>query len=56
MQVGGTQCIKTPHGHVSPLAMQQSLAYLDMRPCTKCVFDELPHVVLTSDSEWDPTV
>jgi len=30
------------------------LPYLDIRPYTDKEIDELPHVVLTSDVDWDP--
>jgi hypothetical protein len=32
------------------------LPYMDMRPCTEEEYHQLPHIVLTSDTEWDPTI
>ena len=29
---------------------------MDMRPLTSDELNDLPHVVLTSDAEWDPTI
>ena len=54
--VGGKQRIVTLEGYVIPLKMQNGLTYMDMRAPTKTEIDSLPHVVLTSDLEWDPSV
>jgi len=32
-----------------------ALLYVKMRPFTDAEWDELPHVVLTSDVPWDPS-
>ena len=39
-----------------PMSVRDGLTYLDMRKPTDKEFAELPHVVLTSDIDWDPTV
>ena len=55
-KVGGRQCIKTLEGYILPLDIISGLPYLKMQPNTKEEFDTLPHVFLTSDEDWDPTV
>ncbi|HET7637806.1 MAG TPA: hypothetical protein VFK47_03615, partial [Ktedonobacteraceae bacterium] len=52
----GKQRIMTPDGYIIPLQIREGLAYLDMRPPTDFELENLPHVVLTSDDTWDPTV
>ena len=47
---GGLQCIKTVDGYVFPLNVRDGLPYLDAE------FESLPHVILTSDVDWDPRV
>ena len=49
------QLITTNDGFEFPLHFCQGLPYLDMRPYTDQVLDTLlPHVVMTSDVDWDP--
>jgi Reverse transcriptase (RNA-dependent DNA polymerase) len=55
-RIGGTQCIKTLDGYAIPLVIQNGLARLKIRPYTDEEFDKLPHVFLTSESLWDPSV
>jgi len=38
------------------MTIHNGLLHLSMRPQTDKEFDTLPHVVLTQDSTWDPTV
>jgi hypothetical protein len=52
----GTQTIKTPDGYIIPLVIQQGLARLPIRPYTDQEFDSLPHVVMTSNTAWDPSI
>ena len=33
-----------------------ALPYVPLRPCTDEEEEELPHVILTSDVDWDPKV
>ena len=56
MKVGGKQRIETLDGYVIPLNIQSELPYLSIRPYTKKEWDDLPHVILTADVDWDPTV
>ena len=53
---GGIQHIKTNDGYDLPLQIKQGLSYLPLRPYTDSEWDNLPHVVLTSDDEWNPDV
>ena len=54
--VGGTQCIKTLDGYAIPLVIKEGLARLKIRPYTDEEFDTLPHVFLTCENHWDPSV
>src|SRR6056300_1198686 len=57
IKVGGKQCISTPDGFEIPLDIQNGLAYIKMRPPTdRELASDIPHVVLTSDKDWDPSV
>ena len=53
---GGQQCITTCDGYVHPLDIKNGLPYVSIRPYTDLEWDTLPHVIWTSDEEWDPTV
>ena len=53
---GGLQRIRTPDGHTIPLSFENGLPRMNIRPFTDAEWDTLPHVVLTRDNEWDPTV
>ena len=53
---GGLQRIQTLDGYIIPLAVKDGLARLAIRPYTDKEFESLPHVFLTSELEWDPTV
>ena len=55
-KIGGQQLIRTVDGFNIPLDIKNGLAYLDIRPFTDREFLELPHVYLTGDMPWDPTV
>jgi len=46
----------TLHGYGIPLNIQNGLAYMDMSKPMDVDFSSLSHVVLTSDSNWDPTI
>ena len=56
VHVGGLQRIKTLDGYVFPLNIKNGLARLSMRPYTDQEWDTLPHVFLTSERNWDPSV
>ena len=53
---GGSQQIKTLDGYSIPLVIKSGLARLPIRPFTDAEWDSLPHVFLTAEAEWDPTV
>ena len=53
---GGLQRIQTLDGYVIPLCIKDGLARLPIRPYTDYEWNNLPHVFLTSEKEWDPSV
>ena len=53
---GGLQRILTVDGYEIPLVIRNGLPYLNIRPYTDREFDTLPHVIMTSDNDWDPSV
>ena len=57
IKLGGTQSITTRDGFVIPLHIRNGLPYLDLRPPTdrEIANPEIPQVVLTSDTTWDPS-
>jgi hypothetical protein len=50
------QRIQTLDGYIIPLSIQDGLTRLKIRPYTDQEFDTLPHVTMTSEFEWDPSV
>jgi hypothetical protein len=52
---GGRQRLTTPDGYVIPIDVRRGLPYIMMWPFTDEEFEELPHVVWTSEDAWDPT-
>jgi hypothetical protein len=55
-RVGGKQRIQTIDGYYIPINIQSGLPYVSQRPYTDSEWDTLPHVVLTADQEWHPSV
>jgi hypothetical protein len=53
---GGLQRIQTLDGYIILLSVQDGLTHLNIRPYTDQEFETLPHVILTSELEWDPSV
>jgi hypothetical protein len=53
---GGLQQIQTLDGYIIPLIIQDGLTHLNICPYTDQEFETLPHVILTSELEWDPSV
>jgi len=53
---GGLQRILTNDGYLIPISMKDGLPYVNLRPYTDSEWDSLPHVVLTGDTDWDPSV
>ena len=56
IKAGGTQRITTCDGYIHPIDIKNGLSYIALRPFTQKEWDNLPHVMWTSDVEWDPTV
>jgi hypothetical protein len=52
---GGRQRLTTPDGYVIPIDVKRGLPYITMRPFTDEEFEELPHILWTSEDDWDPT-
>jgi Reverse transcriptase (RNA-dependent DNA polymerase) len=52
---GGKQRIITLDGYAIPLNLRGGLAYLDMHPPDDLEYDTLPHVIITSDVDWEPS-
>ncbi|CAJ1935684.1 unnamed protein product [Cylindrotheca closterium] len=57
-KVGGRQRLTTPDSFVLPLDISNGLPYLRMRSPTDRELSnpDIPHVVLTSDTDWEPSV
>jgi len=53
---GGLQRILTNDGYVIPINMRDGLPYVSLSPYTDEEWDSLPHIILTSDVDWDPSV
>ena len=47
--------IQTPDRHKFPLTMYHGLMHADVQPVQDDEWDQLPHVHLTADMEWDPS-
>ena len=55
-KVGGKQLITTLEGYQIPIHMRGGLPYIDMESPSDDEMDQLPHVIMTSDLDWDPSV
>jgi hypothetical protein len=53
---GGLQRIQTLDNYIIPLSIKDGLVRLSIRPYTDHEWDNLPHVIPTSELEWDPSV
>jgi hypothetical protein len=53
---GGLHRIQTNDGYAIPINIKDGLPYVQIRPYTDEEWDALPHVILTSNMDWDPTV
>ena len=56
MKVGGKQRIETLDGYIIPLNVRSGLPYMTMCPYTDQEWDDLPHVILTADTDWSPSI
>jgi hypothetical protein len=52
---GGQQCIRTNDGYVIPIDIINGLLYIKMQPNTTKEYKELPHVIPTRGTPWNPT-
>ena len=52
----GKQLITTLDDYAIPLNMINGLPYMPIRPFSDQEFRTLPHIVLTSDAPWDPSI
>jgi hypothetical protein len=56
IHIGGKQRIKTAEGYLIPLSIVNGLPRLKLRPPTDTELNSLPHVMVTSDLDWNPCV
>jgi hypothetical protein len=56
IKVGGLQRITTPEGYVIPINIRSGLPYVTMRPYTDDKWENFPHVMLTLQADWIPSV
>ena len=54
--VGGKQRMLTLEGQVIPFHTRGGLIYMDMTPPSDEEMENLTHVVITADMDWDPSV
>jgi hypothetical protein len=50
----GRQRLTTPDGYIIPINVRRGLPYITMRPFTDEEFEELLHILWTSEDDWDP--
>jgi hypothetical protein len=55
-RIGGTQSVNTQDDYTIHLNIIEGIPYMKMRPYTDHEWDELPHVILTSNEPWNPSV
>ena len=48
--------IQTPEGLRIPMYTYQGLMYINVRPVQDGEWGKLPHVYLTADTPWDPSI
>lgn len=53
---GGLQRITTLEGYIIPIHIRHGLPYVTLRPHTDDEWSNLPHIHLTSEQDWDPTI
>jgi hypothetical protein len=51
----GRQRLTTSDGYVIPIDVKRGLPYITMCPFTDEEFEKLPHILWTSEDNWDPT-
>ena len=53
---GVEKCLRVLDGTIIPFAVCNGLPYMDRRPPMDEEFHQYPHIILTSDVDWDPSV
>jgi len=53
---GGSQRILTNDGYGIPINIRDGLPYIAICPFMDAEWDLLPHVILTGNADWDPSV
>ena len=56
IKVGGVHHMNTLDNYKLPMSISNTLPYIPLRPYTDSEWEQLPHVILTSDKHCDPTV
>ena len=56
IKTGGLQRITTLDGYILPLSIHEGLPGLDICPYTNDEWDSLPLIILTGETDWDPSV
>ena len=56
IKAGGNQVLRTHDGYSIPLNIKNALPRMHLRPYTDEEWNSLPHVFLTSEETWDPSV
>ena len=52
---GGLQRIVTMEGYIIPIDIIRGLPYIQSRPYTDVEWESLPHILMNSPDEWDPS-
>ena len=50
---GRTPTVIDPNGYITPLSIEQGLAYMALRPPTDREWMDLPKITFTTDIEWN---
>ena len=56
IKAGDKQYVITNDNHTLPLTIKNNLPHLNIKPYADEQWDSLPHVILISDADWDPSV
>ena len=47
---------RSSSGNIIPISVRNGLSFVDQRPYTEREFKMYPHVLITFEAPWDPTV
>jgi len=56
IKVGGKQRIETTDGYIIPINFRNGLPFISLRPYKDKEWNDLPHVTITADMDWDSIV